>query len=171
MNARALPVFAAFLLLSASAVHAQTDPTAPSPLKETMPTWYVIKSDEGTSAPVIDVGSGSILGFLPRGAEFLTFGTSGDLLMISVNRRTAFVPKSAANPKYPLPPPKPEFVISPGGLEKNLARARETAKARREEGLAPRVMATPFGFVPESTPGTGGAAGGGRPGGGDSGGL
>jgi hypothetical protein len=160
MIARALSVPAALLLLAfAPTVSAQDAGAEVAPIKETMPTWYVVKSDGSTSAPVIDAGSGSLMGFLPRGAEILTFGNNGSLVMISVNRRSAFVPVDALTPKYPLPPEKPEFIISPGGLEKNIARARETAKARREEGLAPRVMATPFGYVPESTPGAGGAGG------------
>jgi hypothetical protein len=173
MIPRALSASAALLLFAfAPAVSARDEGGSEAPFKETMPTWYVVKSDGRTSAPVIDASSGALMGFLPRGAEILTFGNNGSHVMISVNRRSAFVPVDALTPKYPLPPEKPEFIISPGGLEKNIARARETAKARREDGLAPRVMATPFGYVPKSTPGAGGAAGrvggaAGRSGGGD----
>jgi uncharacterized membrane protein YgcG len=174
MFARSLPKTAALLLLSAFPCgSALATDLATNSIKETQPTIYVVKDDGSTSAPVIDPGSGTVLGFLPRKTEIVTFGANAELVMISLDRRSAFVPKAGLEPKYPLPPERPEFVISPGGLEKNIARARETAKTRRAEGLAPRELQTPFGYVPEEegTQGQGGqqGGGGGRSGGGGGG--
>jgi hypothetical protein len=136
------------------------------PLVETIPTWFIVRGDLLTSAPVIDPSSGATIGMLPPQVEILTFARNEDYVLMSFNRRSVLVPREAVEPKYPLPPERPQLVISPGGLERNIARDREIARERRAEGLAPRVMATPFGFVPEQTPGGQGAAGGGRAGGG-----